>query len=225
MEIIGQGGVWKVYGSDDQKHVFRVPLGSSDFCIKEFIKHHKLVKSLGLPTLQKVEKHEINGEVGLICEDLNISSERTYVTHNSLYSDSAKDRDDILEVLAGRKKENRPLSIAEQFRHQNKLDEIFNFEDFIKSIKVNLEFVTGKNVVVDYDSYFFGTLKDATQSSINYIIADLDHIRTFTDESREAILKENFSEFNRAMDGFLRHFVTSGKRNEYLRILNDLIPA
>jgi hypothetical protein len=225
MDNIGQGQVWKVQRLGDGKHVFRIPLGWPENRINIFIENHKIVKALGLPTLEILEKYSTDTDIGLICEDLNISGENIYVTPNSLYSDSDRYRDDLLAALQGKKNEKQALSFAEQCRYEYKLDELINFENFIRSVKADLEFATEKKTVIDFDSYFFGTLKKASSSSIDYIIADLDHICDFSGESRDFTLKENHSEFNRAMRCFLKHFVTPGKGDGYLQYLNLQIEA
>lgn len=90
MELLGEGGVWKVFIADIQTDVFRVPKGFSENSITQFIENHKLIKNIGLPTLKKVEKHEIDGKIGIICDNVNCSEKEIYVTYNSLYSDSQK---------------------------------------------------------------------------------------------------------------------------------------
>ena len=225
LRLIGRGGVWKVFRLGDQKHVFRVPFGSTEYSIQRFIENHKIVKELGLPTLAKVERLEFNNEIGIRCEDLNISGLKVYVTYNSLYSDSDRKKDKEMEALGGPKRGKRTFSKAEQRRHRYKLTELTGFERFLKDVKTTLDSVTLKNVGIDFDSYFFGTINDASQSPIDYIIADLDHILSYPDAAYDEILENNYSEFNRAMTGFLKNFVKPAHRREYLDALNLHIPA
>jgi len=225
MVTIGQGANWQVRRLGDNKHVFRVPLYPSEIRINEFIKNHKQVKALGLPTLEKVKRYENNGDKGLICEDLNISGDRIYVSPNSLYSDADQEFDEIREVTEGKSMGNKQLSEAEQFRYEHKLDEITNIEEFIKAVKVDLDFVTGKNVGIYFDAYFFGTLKYSSRSTIDYILGDLDDIRKFTRVDRNELLAENRLQFQNIFSKFLEHFVNPGKRGEYLDILNREIGA
>ena len=80
---------------------------------------------------------------------------------------------------------------------------------------------TQKNVLIEFDSYFFGTQKIGSKSSIDYKLIDLDHIFTNTDDDYQALLRLNFSEFHRAIHGFVKHFVTETNQTEYYQLLEQ----
>ncbi|PIF69452.1 hypothetical protein [Flavobacterium sp. 2] len=218
MELIGQGGVWKVYKLRNQNNVFRIPKGFAESSINTFIKNHEIINKLGLPTLQKVEESEINGMKGIICEDINNSEEKIYVTYNSLYSDSQKNLHSLSKDII-KNKEERQSSLAEDFRYKNKIVEIIDFENFIIDVKIDLKNATNRDVLIDFDSYFFGTQKQKIATTIDYKIIDLDHIYTNTKKKKDELYDLNLSEFSRALNGFIRYFVTETSQSKYMDYL------
>lgn len=220
MQLVGQGGVWKIYKIDNQKFVFRIPLGFSETSIGTFIKNHRLIKSIGIPTLQKVEKFELDGNVGIICDNVNFSDEKVYVTYNSLYSDSHKYLNSLTADITGNKKE-RDVCEAEEFRYRNKILQITNFKEFILKVKSDIRLATKRDILIEFDSYFFGTQRQNSISSIDYKIVDLDHIFTKTCKSEADLYDSNFAEFKRAINGFLEYFVSDNNRNMYINELEE----
>ncbi|KAA6318310.1 hypothetical protein EZS27_031663 [termite gut metagenome] len=88
MKLIGQGGVWKIYKMTNQDNVLRIPQYLSKTSIDKFIENYKLIKDIGLLTLKRIEKSEVEGKIGIICDNVNCFDDKIYVTYNSLYSDS-----------------------------------------------------------------------------------------------------------------------------------------
>ncbi len=214
MELIGQGGLWRIYKIKNQNSVFRIPIGSSKTLIDNFI------KNLGIPTLKKVKEFEIEGHTGILCDNVNCSDEIVYVTYNSLYSDSQK----LLHSLDKHilvNKEERVSSLAEDFRYKNKIEELTNFEDFINNVKSDLKLATKQGILIEFDSYFFGTQKKSTITNIGYKIVDLDHIFINTSKQEAELFTLNLAEFLRAINGFLQYFVAEKNRSKYLEYLDE----
>lgn len=219
MELIGEGGVWKIYKIENTNNILRIPKGFTENSINKFIENYRHIKKIGLPTLENVERYEVEGKVGVMCNNVNYSDERIYVTHNSLYSDSQK----LLHMLSKnilRGKEERESSIAEDFRYKNKIDEITNFEEFVTKVKSDLKQATKHATLIEFDSYFFGTLKQSSITEIDYMIVDLDHIFTNKDINEDELFDLNLSEFSRAIKGFIKYFVTENNQGKYMRYLD-----
>ena len=220
MQLLGQGGVWKIYRIDNEKSVFRIPKGFAEISIQTFIKNYKFINSIGIPTLERVEKFELNGKIGIKCDNVNFPAERVYVTYNSLYSDSHKYLDLLSTEITGNKKK-REVCLAEEFRYRNKIVQITNFKEFILDVKSDIKLATKRDVLIEFDSYFFGTQRQNSVSSIDYKIVDLDHIFTKTCKNEVDLYGTNFSEFKRAISGFLKYFVTDENRNKYIDELEE----
>ncbi|WP_300659790.1 hypothetical protein [Fluviicola sp.] len=177
------------------------------------------MKTLNIPTLKIVERYECDGQKGVKTEDVNYQKDKIYVSHNSLYSDSKA----LVDKLSRRffeTKEPRVSSEYEEFRYRNRVDEITNFDDFLHQIGKDLEFVSQQKVVIDFDAYFFGTERDSKDSAIDYKIIDFDLIRQVKNYSVQEIYKENSLEFRRAIEGFIRYFITEANQSTYLEKLD-----
>jgi hypothetical protein len=218
MELIGQGSLWEVYKIENQNNVFRIPIGSSKTLVNNFIKNFELIKDLGVPTLKCVRKFEMKGHSGILCDNINYSDEIIYVTHNSLCSDSQKLLQSWSKDILGIRDE-RKSPLAEAFRYENKITELTNFQAFINNAKSDLKIAANKDILIELDSYFFGTQKQKTITNIDYKIVDLDHIFTNTYRQEADLFALNLSEFYRAIEGFLRYFVIDKSRNKYLEYL------
>nr|WP_314839234.1 hypothetical protein [uncultured Flavobacterium sp.] len=223
MNLIGAGGVSKVYeckiNSISTTDLVILKVGCN---VKNNIENYQFVKSLGLPTLSFVKEELFKGKTVLITEHLNSKSEVIYVTPNSVISDEMK----LLQAIylyRGNNIKEKFESIAEQFRYQNKLSEIPNFTDFINATINDLKHASISKIVIEYDSYFIGSLKNKSTSDIHYKIADLDHIFKCEDKTKEECLELNISEFKRALATFLDHFVIEGNNKiEYEEIINQI---
>jgi hypothetical protein len=83
-----------------------------------------------------------------------------------------------------------------------------------------LTLATSKHVLIKCDTYFFGSQTLATKSSLNYVLADLDHVFILPERSQNELLKNNMVDFSIAMGAFLEHFVTNKNRSVYLAALD-----
>ncbi|WPU99060.1 hypothetical protein SNE26_23900 [Mucilaginibacter sp. cycad4] len=218
MEFIGEGAIWTVNKLDNQNEIFRIPKGVSDSTIEKFIINHRIIKELGLPTLKKVEKRSIGGISGIVCENLNTSEDKIYVSPNSLYSESQQLAYALNKGVLTHKE--RLESLAEEFRYRNKIAELTNFREFLITMGGELALASRKNVLIEFDSYFFGTQKHETISALEYKIADLDHIFINEDLDYSELFDRNCSEFKRAMSGFIKYFVSYPNDDDYKDQLN-----
>lgn len=184
-----------------------------------YISNYQIIKNIDLPTLKTVEEFEFENRKGIKTEDLNYQKECIYVTHNSLYSDSKK-MIDMLSQDFVKIDENKKSPEYEEFRYRNKLKEITNFEEFIKAVKNDLLLATERDVLIEFDSYFFGTRTDSDISCIDYKIVDLDNIYTNTGKTRKKLLADNISEFKRAIKGFVKYFVNLQNQPKYEQYLD-----
>ena len=197
----------------------QIPRGFAETSISKFLCNYELIKKLGLPTLNTVERCVLGGCEGVMCDNVNYSNGKIYVTYNSLYSDSQKLLYMLSKDILGNREE-RKTSLAEEFRYRNKIEEIINFEEFVISAKSDLILATKQDILIEFDSYFFGSQKYSSITEIDYKIVDLDHIFTDTNKTEEELLDLNFSEFMRALGGFLKYFVSGNNQIKYLEYLD-----
>lgn len=227
MELISNNtGNWEIYRiiNNETSGAFIVRLPKMNFGgtkINSYINNYQIIKSINLPTLKTVEEFVSENRRGIKTEDLNYQNECLYVTHNSLYSDSKK-MVDILSKHFIKSDENKKSPEYEEFRYRNKLKEITNFEVFIKAVKKDLSFATEKDVLIEFDSYFFGTRRYSDISCIDYKIVDLDNIYTNTGKTQKELLADNISEFKRAMKGFIKYFVNLENQPIYDQYLDKI---
>ncbi|MEM8522285.1 hypothetical protein [Flavobacterium sp. PL12] len=220
IKLIGSGGVSKVYeGKINNISKTKLVILKIGCNAKENFRNYTLIKTLQLPTLHFLKKGLYQGRSIIITEHLNLNSDFIYVTPNSLISDSTK----LLRELSAFKHAEKPDSIAEQFRYNYKLKEITNFEEFILSTVEDLNKAAESKIVIDFDSYFIGSLKNEFKSSINYKIADFDHIYKCNKNTYEECFEGNKSEFARVMYQFLKYFVEEGNNKDSYNIIIDQI--
>lgn len=227
MELISNStGNWKIYriigNETSEAFIIRLPkMNLSETRTKSYIRNYRIIKNIGLPTLKTVEEFEFENQIGIKTEDLNYQKEWIYVTYNSLYSDSRK-MVDMLSQNFIKIDENKKSPEYEEFRYRNKLKEITNFEDFIKGVKIDLSLATERDVLIEFDSYFFGTRRDSDTSTIDYKIVDLDNIYTNTGKTKKELLADNISEFKRAIKGFVKYFVILENQPTYEQYLDKI---
>ncbi len=219
-------GNWDIYRFKDHGSsnyfILRIPKNRSSCTIDSYVKTHSLIKSLNIPTLKVVEKYEHNGKKGVKTEDINCQKDKIYVSYNSLYSDSEMLMHELRKSTLGIE-EVKVSSEYEEFRYRNRIDEISNFDDFIYKTEQDLGFVSQKKIVIDFDSYFFGTERNSKESLIDYKIIDLDLIRMERNSTIQWVLDQNISEFRRAIEGFIRYFISEAKQSKYLEKLNTIL--
>lgn len=228
MELISNNtGNWEIYrminSETSEAFIVRLPkmnLGGTR--TKSYINNYQIIKNIGLPTLKTVEEFDFKNRKGIKTEDLNYQKEFIYITHNSLYSDSKKVVDTLLSQNFIKIDKNKKSPEYEEFRYRNKLKEITNFEKFIIAVKNDLSIATEKDILIEFDSYFFGTRKDADVSCLNYKIVDLDNIYTNTGKTTQELLVDNISEFKRAIKGFIKYFVNVNNQSEYEKYLDKM---
>ncbi len=216
-KLIGGGGNSKVYECQSDKfpvnHKIILKIGGN---IEGNIRNFELIKSLGLPSLDFLERWRFNGQVILVTNHLNLEnvSSIIFVTPNSVITDIERQ----LTAMKLSTKKDRIESIAENFRYDNKLSAILNFDDFISNTLEDIENVSNNNIVIEYDSYFIGSKKMQLESEINYRIADLDNIFNCQDKTKEECLEINKIEFFSMLKEFITHFVSEGNNKEKYQI-------
>lgn len=84
-----------------------------------------------------------------------------------------------------------------------------------------MKLATQNNILIEFDSYFFGTQKQKLISEIDYKIVDLDHIFTNTGRNQAELYELNISEFSRALKGFIKYFVTENSQKKYYDYLEN----
>jgi len=227
MELISKNtGNWEIYRMIDKEtskaYIIRFPkMNFGETKIDSYINNFETINKIGLSTLRIVEEFTFEGKKGIRTEDLNYLKDYIYVTYNSLYSDEQKMIDSLNTYIKTDKNKKSPE--YEEFRYRNKLKEITNFEEFIKAVKSDLLLATGKDILIDFDSYFFGTQRDSGTSYIDYKIVDLDHIYTNTGKTRQELLSDNISEFKRAIKGFIKYFVIIDSQSIYEQYLDKAL--
>lgn len=107
----------------------------------------------------------------------------------------------------------------EQTRYLQKLKVVTNFQEFLTVTKQDIEKATQKKIVIDFDSYFFGSDITSSTSSLEYKIVDLDNIYKKSDCNIDEIRQYNIEEFDRAIRGFIEHFVDISSQQNYFALL------
>lgn len=221
-KLIGCGGVSKVYECIIDTISSEVVILKVGCDVKKNSKNFQLVKSLGLPTLKFVKEGQLDGKLVLITEHLNNNSEIIYVTPNSVITDKMRHLEEIDNIINSIRK-TRCESIAEQFRYQNKLTEITNFSEFVSAVSSDLKHASKSKIVIEFDSYFIGSLKNKSITDIDYKIADFDHIFSCEDKTVRECLDLNVSEFKKFMEMFLNYFTIENERfANYFDQINNL---
>lgn len=216
-------GNWEIYRAVDNEtneaYIVRFPKRSYGTAIDDYINNYQLIKKLGLPTLNTVERIDCKGKTGIITEDLNYLKDTIYVSHNSVYSKSRKVLDALNPSANESHEKIRPE--YEEFRYTNRLEKITNFEEFVSNIKKDLLVAATQGVLIDFDSYFFGSQKLAKASAIDYKLVDLDNILVDEEKNAAVLYENNLSEFDRAIRGFINHFVEDTMQFLYLEYLTS----
>ncbi|HUI33190.1 MAG TPA: hypothetical protein VLY84_06210 [Dysgonamonadaceae bacterium] len=226
MELISKNtGNWEIYRMIDKEtseaYIIRFPkLNLGGTKIHSYINNFETINKIGISTLRIVEEFNYEGKKGIRTEDLNYRKEYIYVTYNSLYSDEQKMIDSLNPYI--KTDENKKSPEYEEFRYRNKLKDITNFEEFIKVVKNDLILATKKDILIDFDSYFFGSKKSSDISTIDYKIVDLDNICTNTGKTQKELLNDNISEFKRAIKGFIKYFVILDNQHIYEQYLDKI---
>lgn len=209
---IGEGGNWEIHrikeGNDSI--IVRLPKMFLNERVNKYIKNYLVIKKLGLPTLNRVEKSVYEGKEIIITEDLNNGQEYIYVTANSVVSESQKLMHVLTQDILNEKMKERSNPEAEEYRYKNKLQEIINLHDFLKQIKNDIKYASEKGVLIEFDAYFFGTRKYLLQSELDYKVVDFDNIHECRNDSIKKLYRLNVAELRRALLGFAKHFIVKG---------------
>ncbi len=222
LKLIGGGGNSKVHEcciiDYSEENIVIIKVGCNT---KTNIANYNLIKSLDLPTLEFVDEGTYNNRSTLITEHLNINSEEMiYVSPNSVITEMHRK---IKQLNLFENQNELIESIAENYRYENKLNEIENLYEFIFNTVSDLRRISSSKVIVEYDSYFVGSMKDSNVSEINYKIADFDNIYECKDWSFQKCFETNKVEFERMLLGYITHFVSDGQNKEdYKSIINEI---
>lgn len=134
MELISNStGNWDIYRTVNEESfdafIIRFPKMNSKTIINSYIGKHVVIKDLGLPTLNTVERFELNSRTAIRTEDLNYRKDRIYVSPNSVYGKSRK----LLDALNpyANSSHEKIWPEYEKFRYTNRLEKITNFEEFV----------------------------------------------------------------------------------------------
>lgn len=229
--FIGHGAVWNVYRhllKNGKSLIIKVNILRSKTSAKRNVDNFNLIKSLDFPTLKFLYSEKFKNNLILVGEDLNYGDELIYVSPNSISYTSPLYRDDeltfeerlVIDYLNAGQMVNTPK--AEMFRFENKLIEITNLELFITQSLVSLKGASEMHVGIDFDSYFFGSIKRQVSSELTLIIADFDHIELHKKCTVEEVLTHNISEFKRALTSFVFTFTEEVILMNYIKIIEKM---
>jgi len=224
--LIGEGGNWRIYRTplSNSPSIIRIPkmkVGN----IQSYITNHEMVRSVGMNTLIKVEQVITEKYSGIQSEDLNFQKDRIYVTPNSLYTDSHIEKHQLVRELLNSPNITPSSPEAELFRYKNKIHKILNFNSFTTDIIKQLKHAANKKILIEFDSYFFGTERNQTETKIDYIIADLDNIYHLGKHSVNSIHKLNLSHFFNSLNLFIKYFVVTSSQLEYHEYIRLMQPS
>ncbi|WP_333624270.1 hypothetical protein [Sphingobacterium siyangense] len=224
--LSSNSAVWDIYRDifPNMAYIIRVPKSKSINTINRFKKNYEAIVNLKLPTVKILESIMVDDFDAIRTEDVNYESEILYVSYNSINSESQR-LVQQLSLSLGQPVKIEKTSEYEQYRFDNKIILIHNFQDFLDEIITMLKVVSGQKYVIEFDSYFIGTKKAALESKLYYKLIDLDHIFHNPDYTYDDIFSNNIEEFYRALSGFINYFIASINRQVYLSHLKNWVEA
>ncbi|WP_281233824.1 hypothetical protein [Flavobacterium gelatinilyticum] len=214
MEFLGEGGNWTIYENpEDKSQAIKFPKNNlTGKKTQSNVDNYNLIRGV-LTTVSYLFEDIYDGKKVLITENLN-SLESVYVSPNSYTTEQQK----IVRILNPYIKIDIKESIQEQKLGEFKIRVIENIDKFLERILIKIKEISQKEILVEYDSYFFGVARDSKSTLVTYKIADFDHI--FPD--RKNVFSDNIDEFHRAFSLFINYFVEEENQNEYLHKLQKM---
>jgi len=219
---IGSGGFWKVYrlrfeeeinidAKPYRQAIFKRSLesGNSDNILRNVI-NYSLIKESGLPTLNFFKEIRINGNGGILGEDLNSDDRVTFVSPSN--ANTALASQEVPSFL--RPPNARVLPEAEAFLLKKKINSISNFDKLIEDFYRDMKLTERRKALLYEDAFFFGFSHQ--ERSVFYVIADFDNIEICEDESE--VYLNNCGQILQSFYLFIIRFVEKTKiREDYER--------
>jgi hypothetical protein len=214
MTILGEGGNWIVYENPKNKNeIIKIPKNDlTGNKLGRNIENFILIRDK-LDTVEFLTQNTFNESQVLITENLNIG-DFVYVSPNSYKTK----REIQVAKLDSHFKKSTVDCIEEQKLGDYKIEKIEKLNSFLRDILKSLTIISDENILVEFDSYFFGVKRNMKSSIIVYKIADFDNIYT-TDHN---CFDDNIEEFTKAFYSFLNYFVEYKNRKKYMNMVNQI---
>lgn len=220
LDYIGEGGNWTVYKCDyiyksKVTIVVKVPKNSDK--IRKNIFNFKLIKNIGLPTVDFLEKGIVDGRYVLITEYFNHDNVRYFISPNSVVTKKELYFNALIGV-------DLKKSLNEDYFYNNRKSSIINLHDFINKVKKDLMIVSQNKIVLPWDCYFFSIPYLENDVELDYIIADWDNVEQSNIENTDVLLKENLNNFKESIIKFIEHFIIDDDiQKTYIDLIDNQI--
>ena len=172
MKILGEGRNWIVYENPkNHREVIKIPKNDiTGNKISQNIKNFNLICDTFETVKYIIQDYWMNRKV-IITENLN-SIDFVYVSPNSYKTE----KQILLNKSNSHSKTLMNQSIEEQKLGDYKIENIESLKLFLNDVLTKLIHISSQNIRVEFDSYFFGVVRNSKSSIIKCKIADFDNI-------------------------------------------------
>ncbi len=178
---------------------------------------YQSLKKSNVPTLEFVEKGCFENENCLIAENLANREDALFVSPNTL-----RNKDVSLLRVFCHKEYDYVQSKNEIYLSNNKVNEIVNFNDFLKRSEMQIHMLSEKHLGLCEDALFFGVNKKTWNELDDWFIADFDNIEInyVDDEGNTDPFSGNIQVFLNALYEFVLLFVVEKNQVKYFDIIS-----
>lgn len=195
--------------------------------IDEILSKITSLKNAGLRTLSFAKKINLRGIDTLLVEDLNNDDETIFVSPNTRIINYETEKilhhltQKVLEDNGQYKMEEN--SKAEEYRRENKLDEIINFKEDLSIFLNEMKTSEIAGITLFKDCFFFSSSLKTTSTKIDYKIADFDCVNCDNLMINEDLQGLNQKEFIASYQEFVeKYFNASPLKTGYIEYLTKI---
>ena len=227
-QILGKGNFWIVKEVQLDKPISVNGKLYNNVACKFSIKHsqedidrnlniYQSLNKSNVPTLEFMEKGTFENENCLIAENLVNRDDVLFVSPNTLRN---KPNPFVIALL--HKKNDYVPSKNETYLFDNKVNEIINFNDFLKRSEKQIHLLSEKRLGLCEDALFFGVDKKTRSKLTDWLIADFDCIEIdyVDDEGVIDPFNGNMQFFLNALYEFVLLFVIEKHQTRYFDIIS-----
>ena len=178
---------------------------------------YQFLKKSNVPTLEFMEKGCFESEICLIAENLANRDDVLFVSPNTL-----RNKPNPLLIALLHKKIDYVSSNNETYLSNNKVNEIVNFNDFLKRSEKQILLLSENHLGLCEDALFFGVDKKTRRKLTDWLIADFDCIEIdYVDDDGDIDpFNGNMQVFLNALYEFVLLFVIEKKQTRYFDIIS-----
>ena len=227
-QILGKGNFWivkdvqldnpiSINGKQYNNVACKLSIKHSQEDIDRNLNIYQSLKKSNVPTLEFVEKGCFENENCLIAENLANREDSLFVSPNTL-----RNKDVSLLRAFCHKDYDYVQSKNETYLSNNKVNEIVNFNVFLKRSEKQIHLLSEKYLGLCEDALFFGVDKKTRSKLTDWLIADFDciEIDCVDDEGNTDPFNGNMQVFLNALYEFVLLFVIEKKQAKYFDIIS-----